>query len=100
VVGSSADVTLVGGSPGQTAAVRETAFWNASVTRLYYTCERSFGPDFGEQKLAGTIHARYAVAPAKLDVPGRILARDKAGKLVLIAPAGGALRSRAETCSS
>jgi hypothetical protein len=100
VVGSSSDVTLVGGSPGQTAAVRETAFWNASVTRLYYTCERSFGPDFGEQKLTGTTHARYAVVPANFDVPGRLLARDKPGKLVLIAPASGALRAPAENCSS
>jgi hypothetical protein len=80
--------------------VRETAFWNASVTRLYYTCERSFGPDFGEQKLPGTIRARYAVVPAKLDLPGRLLARDNAGKLVLIAPASGVLRTRAENCSS
>jgi hypothetical protein len=100
VVGNGANVSLVGGANVRAAPLRETAFWNVSVTRVYYTCEQSFGPDFGEQKLNGTIHARYAVVPAKLGLPGRLLARDKAGKLALIAPAHGALRTRDENCSS
>jgi hypothetical protein len=92
VVGSGGRVSLVGGSLAQTAALRETAFWNASVTRIYYTCGMSFGADFGERQAARTIHARYAVVPAKLDAPGRVLARDVPGKLVLIAPPHGLLR--------
>jgi hypothetical protein len=100
VVGRSARVSLVGGRGVPAAALRETAFWNTSVARVYYTCKMSFGTDFGEQKLAGPIHARYAVVPARSDSPGRLLARDEAGKLVLIAPAHGILRSRAENCSS
>ena len=95
VVGRGGNVSLVGGSGVPTAALRETAFWNTSVTRVYYTCEMSFGTDFGEGKLAGTIQTRYAVVPSKLDAPGRVLARDEPGKLVLIAPANGVLRARA-----
>jgi hypothetical protein len=92
VVGGGAHVSLVGGSLAQTAALRETAFWNTSVARIYYTCGMSFGSDFGERQLSGTIHARYAVVPAKLDAPGPVLARDVPGKLVLIAPTDGMLR--------
>jgi hypothetical protein len=98
VVGRGADVSLVGAAKVPAAPLRETAFWNVSVGRLYYTCEQSFGADFGEQKLPGAIHARYAVVPARLNLPGRLLARDKPGKLVLIAPANGVLRIRGEDC--
>ncbi len=31
------------------AALRETAFWNQSIARVYYACRMAFGADFGEQ---------------------------------------------------
>jgi hypothetical protein len=98
VVGTSGDVTVVGGSARQVAAVRETAFWNVSVTRVYYTCERGFGPDFGEQRLTAPIVTRYAVVPTSLGVAGRVIARDPAGKLNLVAPAGNTLLASGTRC--
>jgi hypothetical protein len=83
-VGSDAEVSLVGGAGVRTVALRETAFWNASIIRLYYTCDLAFGPDFGEQPLTTGIATRYAVVPAALKVSGRTLARNQAGKLVLL----------------
>jgi hypothetical protein len=93
-VASGADVSLVGGPGASTAALRETAFWNSSIARVYYTCLASFGGDYGEQQLAAgnSARARYAVVPASLQISGRILARDPLGHLVLIAPAGGSVR--------
>jgi hypothetical protein len=103
-VNSRSGVILVGGDRVDSSALEETAYWNPSVTRVYYTCGIAFGTDFGEQRLtldgrsgtlsgpSGTIRARYAVVPAGFGVPGRILARDRLGRLVLIAPAGGMLR--------
>ena len=93
VVGNSESVSLVGGPGVRTASLRETAFWNASIVRVYYTCSAAFGTDFGEQQLAaGTaITTRYAVVPASLSVPGRVLARDRLGKLVLTARTGSTL---------
>jgi hypothetical protein len=103
-VNSRSGVILVGGDRVDSSALEETAYWNPSVTRVYYTCGIAFGTDFGEQRLAldgrsgtlsgpsGTIRARYAVVPAGFGVPGRILARDRVGRLVLVAPAGGMLR--------
>lgn len=98
VVGSHSRVTLVGGDGVHRQALGQTAFSNASITRLYYVCWAAFGSDFGEQRLtldgasgtltgpSGVIHTRYAVVPAALGVRGRVLARDPEGKLVLIAP--------------
>jgi len=103
IVGSHAQVGLIGGSGVQRRALGETAFWNASITRIYYVCRAAFGPDYGEQPLTlagdgrslsaptGAVHARYVVAPAALGVRGRVLARDPEGKLVLLAPARGTL---------
>jgi hypothetical protein len=82
-------VGLVGAAGVTALALHETAFWNASITRLYYTCRAAFGPDYGEQPLplGQTVNARYVVVPAALSVGGRVLARDSEGKLVLLAPA-------------
>jgi hypothetical protein len=103
-VGSAAKVSLVGGPRVGRPALRETAFWNESISRVYYTCTMAFGADFGEQQLtlngtsealgtlSGTLRTRYAVVPARFHVPGRILARDRLGRLALVAPAGGILR--------
>jgi hypothetical protein len=103
VVGGHGDVALVGGAGVRRVALEETAFANLSITRVYRTCSVVFGSDFGEQPLtlesasgvlrapSGTLHTRYAVVPAALDLPGRVLARDPAGKLVLLAPWRGTL---------
>jgi hypothetical protein len=99
----SGGVVLVGGSRSQGNALRQTAFYNFTVTRLYYTCARAFGPDFGEEQVSAdgagrlrsesgsVVQARYAVVPASFDVPGRVLARDPKGRLVLVAPEDGVL---------
>jgi hypothetical protein len=103
LVGSRAEVSLVGGPGVGRPALRETAFWNESVSRVYFTCNMAFGSDFGEQQLtlgttgalrtpSGPIRTRYAIVPARLHVAGRLLARDQLGKLVLIVPSGGVLR--------
>jgi hypothetical protein len=74
-----------------------TAFSNLSVKRLYYLCAPAVGPEFGEQaarisrsgRLVGTsapIRALYIVAPAKLHISGRVVARNPKGHEVLVAP--------------
>jgi hypothetical protein len=98
-LGSSQSVSLVGGDGVRIAALRETAFWNASVTHVFYTCSPAFGADFGETPVpAGGIHARFAVVPAALQVSGRVLARDSNGKLALVAPTKGLLRLTGRGC--
>jgi hypothetical protein len=76
------------------AAVRETAFWNSSIARVYYTCLANFGGDFGEQSLSpsSALQTRYAVVPSSFGDSGSVLARDREGKLVLVAPPVGKLR--------
>jgi hypothetical protein len=112
VVGKDGDVSLVGGAEVRRIALEETAYWNLSVSHLYNTCKVSFGTDFGEQPLtsagpdgtltgpSGAIHARYAVVPTAFGIHGRVLARNPAGKLVLIAPPEGMLRVPAERRSA
>jgi hypothetical protein len=102
-VGGSSEVSVVGGARVDPTALDETAFWNNSVTRVYYTCSIAFGAGFGEELLtldrssgvlstpSGQISTRYAVVPAAFHASGRVLARDPAGKLVLVAPRGGEL---------
>jgi hypothetical protein len=94
IVGSSENVSLVGGRGVRTAALRETAFWNASIARVYYTCRPAFGGDFGEQQWMEhrAVPTRFAVVPESLAVSGRVLARDPGGKLALVAPTDGTLR--------
>ena len=102
VVGDRANVSLVGGGAVRTVALRETAFWNASIARIYYTCNAAFGGDFGELPLvAGSaVRTRYAVVPASSGVSGRVLARDPEGKLALVAPADGTLKPSTLRCRS
>jgi hypothetical protein len=101
-VGSAGDVVLVGGKGVRRAALLDTAYDNLSVSRVYYTCTRIFGADFGERRLTldssgrlrdgvATVSARYAVVPASFGVRGRVLYRDTWGGLVLVAPTGGVL---------
>jgi len=101
VVGAArGNVSLAGDAGIQTAALRETAFWNSSIAHVYFICRAAFGADFGEQQLtAGTrIPARYSVVPASLEITGRVLARDAQGKLVLVAPTAGVLKVPALRC--
>jgi hypothetical protein len=112
VVGDGSDVSLVGGAGVRRIALEETAYWNLSIGHVYYTCNLAFGSDFGEERLtaagadstltgpAGAIHTRYAVVPAGFGVRGRVLARDPAGKLVLLAPSRGMLRVPADRRST
>ena len=101
-VGGRGDVALVAGAGVRALPLEETAFANRSITRVYRTCEVVLGTDFGEEQLtldpsgvlrlpAGPIRTRYAVVPAAFQAPGRVLARDRAGHLVLLAPMGETL---------
>jgi hypothetical protein len=96
------DVTLVSGKGVTRVALLETAFFNLSITRLYYVCWSGFEPGFGEQPLVvgadgrlrdatGPLKVSYAVVPTRLNVPGRVVARDKRGRLELVQPTNGFL---------
>jgi hypothetical protein len=100
-------VALVAGTGVRALPLEETAFANRSITRVYRTCKVVLGADFGEQQLtldpsgvlrlpSGPIRTRYAVVPAAFRSPGRVLARDPAGGLVLLAPTGETLWLPAE----
>ena len=93
VVGNGS-VALIGAPGASRLALLDAAAGNESIVRVYDVCEQAFGSDFGEQKLAAgsSIRARYAVVPAAMTVSGRVLARDPAGKLVLVVPTDGAVR--------
>ena len=65
-------------------------------------CWSAFEPDFGEQPIVvgsdgrlrdanGPFRVRYAVVPTRLDVPGRVLARDRRAHLELVQPRNGFL---------
>jgi hypothetical protein len=101
-VGGRSDVALVSGAGVRALPLEETAFANRSITRVYRTCRIVLGAGFGEQELtlgpsgvlrtpSGALRTRYAVVPAAFEAPGRVLARDPAGGLVLLAPSGGML---------
>ena len=94
VVGTRARVSIVSGPGVSMDAVRETVYWNASIARAYYTCRMELGANWNEQRLSrsSALRTRYAVVPASFAGTGRILARDREGKLVLVAPTHGILR--------
>jgi hypothetical protein len=84
-------------------AVAETAFYNLSISRLYYVCTPLLYSQFGEVKTTvepgGTVavgaeplRATYVVAPQGAGVVGRVIAADRPGRLVLVRPAHGVLR--------
>jgi hypothetical protein len=96
------DVVLVGGVGALRIALWETAFYNLSISRVYYTCLPGFGAEFGERQItvdragrlrdsSGHVSARYAVVPVTFGLRGRVLARNPRGGLVLVAPLGGQL---------
>jgi len=81
-------------------AAWETAFNNLSITSVYYSCEPVFGTPFGEKRISTdrngqlvasgrALRAAYAVVPAGFGVRGRVLARDRKGGLLLVAPHKG-----------
>jgi len=95
------DVVLLTAN-GNTDSALQTAYMNLSIDRLYYLCRLSFGEDFGEDRLtidrAGRIlegskvvRAAYAIVPGKLGVQGRVIARNRRGRELLIAPLNGRL---------
>jgi hypothetical protein len=84
-------------------AVEETAFYNDAVSRLYYTCAPLLGSDFGELQVhvdrhgqlasgGALLRAKYVVVSSDAGLQGRVLATDRPGRLVLLAPPGGVLR--------
>jgi hypothetical protein len=87
-------VALIGGPGTSRLALLDAAAGNESIARVYYTCDSAFGADFGEQQVSAgsVIRAPYAVVPAAMKVSGRVLARDRAGHLVLVAPASGTVK--------
>jgi hypothetical protein len=93
VVGGGS-VALIGGPGTSQLALLDAAAGNEAIARVYYICHAAFGSDYGERQLpAGSvIRARYAVVPAEMKVSGRVLARDRAGHLVLVAPTSGTVR--------
>jgi hypothetical protein len=100
---SRGPVTFVSGARTSQITILNTAFWNTSVARVYYTCSASLGSSFGEEPLNGPIRTPYAIVPAAFHLPGRILARDRPGGLVLVAPPGGRLtlpRADRRRCTS
>jgi hypothetical protein len=107
-------VLLLTAAEDSTAAL-QTAYANDSISRLYYLCRPVAGPEFGERQVTidasgrfrgpdGPVAASYAVAPAKLGLQGRIVARNRRGREVLVALPGGRLsvpttqRSAATAC--
>jgi hypothetical protein len=93
VVGGGS-VALIGGPGTSRLALLDAAAGNEAIARLYYTCHPAFGSDYGERQVpAGSvIRARYAVVPAGMRISGRVLRRDDAGHLVLVAPTGGTVK--------
>jgi hypothetical protein len=97
---------LVGPAVKNPVAEWQTDYHNLSIRRLYYTCQATLSPDFGERKVSvgadGVVRSGgrklktgYAVVPANLGVAGRVLGRDTTAQLELVRTAGGTLRLQA-----
>jgi hypothetical protein len=107
---SSGDVILVTGA-GPVSAAMETSFNNLSIARVYNLCKKTFGAEFGEQRLtvdeagrlrdssSGFVRARYVVVPDGLVVRGRVVAWNREGHQVLIASPKGPVSLRLATRS-
>jgi hypothetical protein len=81
----------------------ETAFYNLSISRLYYVCSRLLLEQFGEGKVhvgrrgvvldgSSPLRADYLVVPRGTGVVGRVVAADLPGHLVLVKPEHGVVR--------
>lgn len=97
------NVKLVGDAPTDSAALLLTAYHNFTVNRAYTVCAPLFGTAFGEHRIrvgpngvlfygSAPIRASYVVAPVRLALRGRIVARQARDGLELIMPQGGLLR--------
>jgi hypothetical protein len=86
----------------QDLAVAQTAFFNLSVSRLYYGCDRLLMASFGELPASidargrfvnggEPIRARYAVVPRDGGILGRMVAVDRPGHLALVELKDGVL---------
>ena len=91
------DVVLVADADSLPAL--ETAYFSLRIQRVYTRCDPVFTAEFGERQVsideagrirAGAEHvqAAYAAVPARLRLQGRVVARNPAGRQVLVAPAG------------
>jgi len=91
------DVILISGITLEDRPALETAYMNNSISRLYYICIYTAGPEFGEQQVtidrsgrlrgpSGYLNARFVVAPASLHIRGSVLSRNRPGHEVLVAP--------------
>jgi hypothetical protein len=100
-------VVMISGIGTSKVAAIETAYYNASVTRLYYLCVPAFEADYGERPLTlgngngfldrgSPLRARYVVVPTSFGVRGRVLSRDVRGGLELVAPTRGVVVIRAQ----
>ncbi len=94
------DVILISGPSREDRAFLETAYGNLSISRLYFTCRLSTGPEFGERQAtidgsgrlrgpSGPLKAQYVVAERALGIRGRVVARNTKGHQVLVAPLDG-----------
>jgi hypothetical protein len=81
----------------------ETAFYNLSISRLYYVCSPLLLEQYGEIKVrldrrgvvldgSGPLRASYLVAPRGTGIVGRVVASDIPGRLVLLKPEHGVVR--------
>jgi hypothetical protein len=100
------DVVLIENAratPRSGLADLESAFYNFSISSLYYPCKNMLSSDFGETKVSvgsdgrvvgpsGPLNATYVVAPMNAGVEGRVVAVDRPGKLVLVQPSRGVVR--------
>jgi hypothetical protein len=100
------DVVLIENARGTTRsglADLESAFYNLSISALYYPCSGTLSSDFGEMKVSvgrdgrvvgpsGPLNATNVVAPMSAGVEGRVVAVDRPGKLVLVQPSRGVVR--------
>jgi hypothetical protein len=90
------DVILVSNARDPTPEL-ETAYFNFSISRVYYVCQGAFGAEFGEKPVtidrngrlrepSGFLRAPYAVGRASLALRGRVVARNREGHELLVAP--------------
>jgi hypothetical protein len=95
----SGTVVLVTAGESQDSAL-QTAYGNLSIDRVVYLCNPVLGPEFGEQPVtidstglmrdpAGPLRADYVVVPGSVEVQGRLVARNRKGAELLVAPATG-----------
>ena len=100
IVGPDGSVAILDAGRARPLALRETAYYNFSVSRVYSACRGAFGGDFGERRVTvdsggavwsdgALLRAQYLVADSSVQPHGRMLAANLPGGLVLVAPPDG-----------